>query len=197
MKCSYLYFRLVRLWMTQLKENTNQTTLKHFKNKLKEISTTVHQKTNLKSKIRDITYLIPPSLPPSRKAVKRRALPIQSQKGIKHPIISLGKQKQLAKASTKMYLIAFLSKFGTFGDLDLYERMGDLVCILETSLQKQMDFQLLFHPCGISEQAFGRLCTDRLYRGFCDTSSCNAGYRLKQIKLDWNSSVFRGYLNGE
>ena len=38
--------------------------------KLKEISTTVHQKTNLKSKIPDITYLIPPSLPPQEKLLK-------------------------------------------------------------------------------------------------------------------------------
>ena len=144
--------------------------------KLKQNSTKVHQKTNLSPK----SWILPTKRFPSRKAVKRRALLIQPPKGIKHPIISLGKQKQQVKISTKMYLKAFFSKFGTFGDLDLCERMGDLVCILETSLQKQMDFQLLFHPCGISEQAFGRHCTDGLYQGFCDTSGCNAGYRVKQ-----------------
>ena len=35
------------------------------------------------------------------------------------------------------------------------------------------------YPCGISEQAFGSRCADGLYRGFRDTSGCNAGYILR------------------
>ena len=32
------------------------------------------------------------------------------------------------------------------------------------------------YPCWISEQAFGSRFADRLYRGPCDASGCNAGY---------------------
>lgn len=129
----------------------NDTTLRecksnHFETFQNEIETNFNYSApynNLKSEILQITYL---TLPPPEKAVKRRALLIQPQKCIKHTKISLWntKQKNRPKEEWKMYSKAVSFKFGTLFWLSIWE-MRDSVCIPETSLQKQMDFRLLFH----------------------------------------------------
>ena len=76
----------------------------------------------------------------------------------------------------------------------LFLALGDIFRKIVTNhkARKKLANQKWIHrsvyPCGISEQAFESRCADGLYRGFCDTSGCNAGFTTgEESRFFWRS----------